>query len=512
MADLLCEYLIKFGFVTSGEERIRNALRDTAREVDKIATKDLALAQQRTKLVAATAKTLGAQQADYGKITAAVDKLSAAEVKANLQRTKIAAEMLRFSGINVRAAREGERAFESHGRAAERFGGIIGRSAVAPINTLVRSLSVLGATYFSVRGITNVIQDLAKLDDQSRKIGSSVNNIRAIEHAWTAVGGSAGEAASAMASMKEAVIQPGNAALLKSFGVTAEDTAEQFVQLAEAYARMKPFVATNFGQTFGHSASQVSTMAKGAANLRVEFEKNQKYLASFGIDADVAARNSKELAIQAGRFAMGLTRVRDALFAGSAAGGRGFMEKINDWLEGGGGKRFAAVAKDIGDRLGDWLGKKGGVGDQFVDWLEKVSTTGSPESESWKKFFADIEEGAGTAGRAIIALAKGVENFLWLAGKIDEAAEKVRQAGRDVRRAAGAETEADVPDLSGRPGMEAEDADRLCRKAEARERERKANEPIFGGPEESGATFIWNWLRRNLKGGGPEASRRQRKL
>ena len=62
MSELLREYLIKFGFVTSGEERIRNTLRATGTELDKIAAKDLALAQQRMKLVALTGKVFGAQQ------------------------------------------------------------------------------------------------------------------------------------------------------------------------------------------------------------------------------------------------------------------------------------------------------------------------------------------------------------------------------------------------------------------------------------------------------------------
>ena len=192
------------------------------------------------------------------------------------------------------------------------------------------------------------------------------------------------------------------------------------LQLGKAFAGMPLFVAVNFGQRFGLSASQVRTMRDEHGQLGLAFEKNRKFLAAFGVDAATAARNSKELAVQAGRFAMGLTQVRDALFVGSAAGGRGFMEKINDWLEGGGGKRFAAVAKDIGDRLGTWIGKKGGVGDQFVEWLEKVSTTTSPESEAWKKFFTDLEEGARTSGREIGNLVTGLGRVLGFARDLDQ--------------------------------------------------------------------------------------------
>lgn len=403
MADLLREYLIKFGFVTSNEDRVRAALRATAAEVDKIAVKDLALAQQRIKLIAATGKAFGVQQGDYQKVAAAVDKLSAAEVKAALQRTKIAAEMLRFSGINVRAAREGERAFDDHGRAAERFGNIIGRSAVAPLNALIRQITVLAATYFSIRGVTTAIQDLARLDDQSRRVGASVNNIRAMEQAWTAAGGAIGEAAAAMDSIKEsALTDPGAAALLKNFGVTATDTAEQMLQLGKAFQGMDLFVAVNFGKRWGLSASQVRTMRDDHAKLSLEYEKNQKFLASFGVDAATAARNSKELAVQAGRFAMGLTQVRDALFLGSAAGGSGFMGKINAWLEGGGGKKLATAAKAIGDALGDWLTKEGGAADRFTKWLTDVSTTGSPEEGKWLSFIETMKSLARTAWEVVL--------------------------------------------------------------------------------------------------------------
>ena len=214
----------------------------------------------------------------------------------------------------------------------------------------------MARTYIGVHAITSTIKELGALHDQSRRVGASVNNIRAFEHAWAAAGGTVAEASAAMDALQEAKIQPGNVALLQHFGATAEDSAEQLLQLGEAYAKMPLFSAVNFGQRFGQSASQVKMLRDEHGQLRLEYEKNVKFLKAFGVDAATAARNSKELAVQASRFGMGMAQVRDAFFLGAAGGSGGFMGKINAWLEGGFGKssplspRRSVTASAIGLR------------------------------------------------------------------------------------------------------------------------------------------------------------------
>ena len=154
---------------------------------------------------------------------------------------------------------------------------------------------------------------MEKLYYASMRTKTSVANIQALRFAAEQVGVSAEEATGALESMSRAVrLNPGLGQLLKGMGV---DPASQtkLTDFLHKLAQMPDFVAAQYGQMFGIDSDTLFMLIKQLPALE---EAQAKYLQrqkEAGINADEAAKASKEYSNQLRELWTQLGLIKDRL-------------------------------------------------------------------------------------------------------------------------------------------------------------------------------------------------------
>jgi len=91
-------------------------------------------------------------------------------------------------------------------------------------------------------------------------------------------------------------LNPGTHGLLRSLGVTATDPAKMFEELIGRLSAMAPFVAAKYAQIFGIDPDTLLMLEQGLPKLKAAQEKYATLLKKFGLSPDEAAEQSVQFA------------------------------------------------------------------------------------------------------------------------------------------------------------------------------------------------------------------------
>jgi hypothetical protein len=283
-------------------------------------------------------------------------------------------------------------------RVADTTASVVGRTLKSSVSGVVG----LAAVYVTGRGIAHLAADLTQLDNASRRTGSSVSNIRALDLAFRQIGGTSQDAMSSLEGVAQALREnPGRRDYFKTLGIDAQDTAGMITQMEKALQRFSISSALVIGKGWGLSEEAVRLLHGGG--LSREFQEAQKILEEMGTNQDKVTLSSRLMAREWNNIGLRVEVVRDAFFGGAFGGGGGLLGGINRWLARDGGS-LRKTFEELGDTVGTFIGNQG---QKFVKWLSDLNDPNSKarqEFDGWKTSFTEFGAQAGEVGSKASAL------------------------------------------------------------------------------------------------------------
>lgn len=164
--------------------------------------------------------------------------------------------------------------------------------------TTAAGAAVAGLAEAAIAMAKSYASSMEKLYFSSRRSGSTVKQIQALEYAGEQVGISADTMRGAIEGMAKALRgNPGLTGLLKQLGVKTEGrtSAQEMVDLVEALRRMPFFQAKQFASMFGMDEDTFQMFAQNLDKIRELAAERSKMDEQFGVDADENAKAMNEL-------------------------------------------------------------------------------------------------------------------------------------------------------------------------------------------------------------------------
>lgn len=143
-------------------------------------------------------------------------------------------------------------------------------------------------------GVTTAIGSIANSMEQlyfaSKRTGAAVENIQAFAFAAGQMGSSAQSAQSSLESFAHFLqSSPGAINVVRSLGVTANDTSQMLMQLGEAFQHMPFYRALAYGQLMGLDYRTIIALTSGLGEFTEQFKKLYR---AAGIDGEQGAKAS----------------------------------------------------------------------------------------------------------------------------------------------------------------------------------------------------------------------------
>ena len=110
--------------------------------------------------------------------------------------------------------------------------------------------------------IADTVKEFATLGLSADRLKTSPTKIKALEEAFTLLGQSAGSADAVINSLDQAFRDPGRAAVLRQYGIDAEDKVEATKQLASALAKLPEVQQNWLAGLAGINTAQVETLVR----------------------------------------------------------------------------------------------------------------------------------------------------------------------------------------------------------------------------------------------------------
>jgi Transglycosylase SLT domain len=161
--------------------------------------------------------------------------------------------------------------------------------------------SVLGVATAAQAMVGVFAVQMEKLYYASRRIGSSVGNLQALEFGGKNIGIGADQMRGAIEGMARALrSNPGLQGLLNSLGVqvTGRDMSDVMLDFVGQLKKMPPFLAQRYASMFGIDADTLFMLTDGLEKLKEAREVRKQMAAEMGVDSDKAAEAAKEYANQ----------------------------------------------------------------------------------------------------------------------------------------------------------------------------------------------------------------------
>lgn len=185
---------------------------------------------------------------------------------------------------------------------------------------------------------------MEKLYYSSKRAGSTVANIQALEFGAKNIGLSGDTIRSALEGMARSLrSNPGLTALLNQIGVQVKgrDMSDVMTDMVTQLRKMPFFVAEKYANLFGMDADTLFMMQEGLEKLKEAQSLRKKMAADAGVDSDKAAEAAVEYANALRGVSERLGLLRDILSLQMLPGFLAFTQALNDNL----------------DSLNKWLGK-----------------------------------------------------------------------------------------------------------------------------------------------------------
>lgn len=163
-------------------------------------------------------------------------------------------------------------------------------------NALAKQLFSVGAATTAM--VASFAYNMEKLYYASKRTKASVGNIQALQFGAEQIGISGETMLASLEGMAKSIRNnPGILALIKSFGIQVEgrDMSDVMRDTVKVLASMPHFVGAQFAGMFGMDEQTFLHMKDNMAEMEAAMQKRKDLAAGMGVDADVAAKASKEL-------------------------------------------------------------------------------------------------------------------------------------------------------------------------------------------------------------------------
>jgi hypothetical protein len=163
-------------------------------------------------------------------------------------------------------------------------------------NSLAKGLFQVAAATSTMVGV--FAYQMEKLYYASKRIGSSVSNIQALEYGAEQIGISGETMRASLENLAKTIrLNPGIGKLIESFGVPVEgrDTSDVARDLVKALAGMPHYLGAQFAGLFGIDEQTLLMWKQGMGTLDEAAEKRKQMAGNLGVDVDAAAEASKDL-------------------------------------------------------------------------------------------------------------------------------------------------------------------------------------------------------------------------
>lgn len=163
-------------------------------------------------------------------------------------------------------------------------------------NALAKQLFTVGAATTAM--VASFSYNMEKLYYASKRTKASVGNIQALQFGAEQIGISGETMLASLEGMAKSIRNnPGILALIKSFGIQVEgrDLSDVMRDTVKVLAGMPHFVGAQFAGMFGMDEQTFLHMKDNMAELEAAMQKRKDLAAGMGVDADTAAKASKDL-------------------------------------------------------------------------------------------------------------------------------------------------------------------------------------------------------------------------
>lgn len=178
---------------------------------------------------------------------------------------------------------------------AKKFDGVLNATEKAA-NALAKQIFAVGAATTTM--VATFAYNMEKLYYASKRIKSSVGNLQAMQFGAEQIGISGETMLASLEGIAKSIrSNPGILALIKSFGVQVEgrDMSDVMRDVVKVLGTMPHYVGAQFAAMFGMDEQTFLHMKENMAELEAAVEKRNQLAKGMGVDADAAAKASKEL-------------------------------------------------------------------------------------------------------------------------------------------------------------------------------------------------------------------------
>lgn len=185
--------------------------------------------------------------------------------------------------------------FQVNKTEAKKFDVVLGATEKAA-NALAKQIFAIGAATTTM--VAGFAYNMEKLYYASKRIKSSVGNLQAMQFGAEQIGISGETMLASLEGIAKSIRNnPGILALIKSFGVQVEgrDMSDVMRDVVKVLGSMPHYVGAQFAAMFGMDEQTFLQMKENMAELDAAVAKRNQLAQSMGVDADAAAKASKEL-------------------------------------------------------------------------------------------------------------------------------------------------------------------------------------------------------------------------
>lgn len=275
----------------------------------------------------------------------------------------------------------------------------------ATFNASILADVVEGAAKVVISSVAKMSDEYDKLYWASKRLGSSVGDIKAAEYGLTQFGGSAQGVRSALEGINQFVrSNPGGKGFLQAIGVApqdVDDAAASLKDLSAIFKKMPYYQAQRYAGMFGIDPQTLQAMLRDTGEFS---RKYSDFAKSIGLDQDEAAAKANEFMTQ---FRM-LKAEGELLMAGFGLDVLNrilpLLEKFSTWMTNvSENKEITTLAKDTRD-LADSLGR-------LMDTLGRYAS--SPAAQAFGKGLMDAVDGALKRVSMLVTIIDDVLNGRW---------------------------------------------------------------------------------------------------
>lgn len=282
---------------------------------------------------------------------------------------------------------------------ARKFFGALDKSAAWALRT---SAAVAGIAAATEAAVVVFARGMERMYYHAQRTGSTVSNLRALGFGAEQIGIQAEDSTAAIESMTAALRNnPGLQALLRKFGIGADDPTRQMIGLVRQLRKLPYHVASQYAGLFGMDEGmfRMLTLPGALEKLEEAADRQRRIYRNLNVDQEASARASRDFMNILREMWMTLGGISDKFLIEMLPGFRAFHSSLTSIIQ-----DIVSLDKvtlpeilNVTDKhIGGWRGLAGAINSAA---LALTRFLGAPESylkknqDFWGRFFAYIMGG-----------------------------------------------------------------------------------------------------------------------